>query len=158
MSIPKHPHHAPLAEPPAGPLPAEAAPAWRLASGRRLSLVEEGEQEILTVSAPDGRVELSIRFTEAGPVLSFEAAAVRLKSRGEVSVECDRFRVDAARSLTFHTGGEEVHRADGEISLEAGASARVAGHAVDLRARRGDMTLKANDDLKLNAERVKLNC
>ncbi len=143
---------APSAESPAAPA------RLRLPSGRRAEFDRDGKDDLLTVSAADGRVELTVRFTEAGPVLSFEAAGLRLRSAGEVAVACERFRVEAAEEVSLRSGGTLRTESDGATELEAGGAARVEGHAVEIRSRRGDVDLKANDDVRLRGERVKLNC
>ena len=142
--------------PPAG-VP-DAPARLRLASGRRAEFGRNGEDDLLTVSAADGRVELRVRFTEAGPVLSFEAAGLRLGSPGDVTVACDRFRVEARESVEVRSGGSIESTAEGDAVTRAGGTARVEGRAVEVRSRRGDVDLKANDDVRLRGERIKLNC
>ncbi len=142
--------------PPAG-VP-DAPARLRLASGRRAEFDRKGDDDVLTVSAADGRVELRVRFTEAGPVLSFEAAGLRLGSPGEVTVACDRFRVEAREAVELRSGGSIETSAEGEAVMRAGGAARVEGRAVEVRSRRGDVDLKANDDVRLRGERIKLNC
>ncbi len=142
--------------PPAG-VP-DAPARLRLASGRRAEFAREGADDLLTVSAADGRVELRVRFTEAGPVLSFEAAGLKLASVGEVAVECDRFRVEAREAVELRSGGSIESTAEGDAVTRAGGTARVEGRAVEVRSRRGDVDLKANDDVRLRGERIKLNC
>ena len=171
---------------------ADPAPAatLRLSSGRRAEFRRESGEDLLTVSSPDGRVELAIRFTAAGPVLSFESAALSLKSAGEIAVECERFRVDASQALDLRSGGDLRTEAAGETLLRSGGdlrttaagetelrsggdlrahasgaaelraeeTARLEGRAVEVTSRRGNVDLKANDDVRLRGERVKLNC
>ncbi len=141
------------APPPGAPLP-----PLRLASGRRAEFTRRDGDDVLTVSAVDGRVELSVRFTAAGPVLSFEAAGLRLGSPGEITVACERFRVEATESVVLHSAGNIEAAADGEAVMRAGGATRVEGHAVEVRSRRGSLDLKANDDVRVRGERIKLNC
>lgn len=141
------------APPPGAPLP-----ALRLASGRRAQFARQNGDDILTVSAADGRVELSVRFTEAGPVLSFEAAGIRLESPGEVTVACERFRVEASDSVELRSAGSLEAIAEGDAVVRAEGAARIEGHAVEVCSRRGNVELKANDDVRLRGERIKLNC
>lgn len=122
--------------------PPEPSRVLRLRSGRSVE-VEEGEDgEDLSVRAPDGRIELSIRLTDRGPVLHVRAADLVLEGERSVEVACDDFRV----------------RARNAMDLSAGGNARVEGHAVDLESRRADVSLKANDDVRLDGERILLNC
>lgn len=110
--------------------------------GRAVRLTRDGTDDALIISSPEGRVEMGIRFTEGGPVLHFPSAAVRLESPRSVLLSCGDFRV----------------RARGEVDIMAESTARVEGHGVEVRSRRRDVHLKANDDVRLDGERVLLNC
>ena len=114
----------------------------RTTSGRTVRLVPAGDADILYVSSPAGAVEMEIRFTASGPVLRFPSAALRLESDGDVDVACHDFRV----------------RAGGSVDVTATGPARLEGHAVDVRSRRTDVRLRANDDVRVEGERILLNC
>lgn len=114
----------------------------RLRSGRSVEVEEGDDGESLAVRAPDGRIELSVRLTDRGPVLSLRAARLVLEGEHAVDVECEDFRVRARNAL----------------DLSAGGDARVEGHGVLLESRRADVSLQANDDVRLDGERVLLNC
>lgn len=121
-----------------------------LSSGRRAVFTDRAKEEQLVVTSPNGRVELSVRFGESGPILSFGAAGIRLESSSEIAVRCSAFRVEAVDEIRFSTDGDIVQEIAGKASLEA--------HTVDVRSRRGNVNVKANDDVRLLGERVKLNC
>ncbi len=112
--------------------PAAPAEALRMRSGRTVS-VDADDPEAITVRAPGGTVELSVRFTADGPVLRFASAALELTAARDVSIACERFDVRAR------------------------GAARIEGDAVDIEATRGDVTVKANDDARIYGERVRLN-
>lgn len=107
-----------------------------LASGRSVVCrsKEESRDEV-TILGPGGEVLLEVELTPAGPVLRFRAAQVELDCQGSLKVRCESFDV--------RTTGDIVQHAGGEISLEA---------------RRGNVDVRANDDVNLNGERVRLNC
>lgn len=135
-----------------------SAEPLQLASGRRAQFERHDGDDVLTVSAVDGRVELSVRFTAAGPLLTFEAAGIRLESPGEVTVACERFRVEANDSLELRSAGSIEAVAQGEAVVRAEGAVQIEGHAVEVSSRRGNVDLKANDDVRLRGERIKLNC
>lgn len=113
-------------------MPAATADALRLRSGRTVA-VDAADPDAITVRAPDGVIELSVRFTAEGPVLRFASAAVELTATRSVSVACETF------------------------SVRASGSARIEGDAVEIESTRGDVTVKANDDARIYGERVRLN-
>jgi hypothetical protein len=107
-----------------------------LASGRSVvcrSVAESCDE--VTIRGPAGGVLLEVALTPSGPVLRFHAAELQLDCQGSFKVQCERFEV--------RTTGDIVEQAGGEISLEA---------------RRGNVDLRANDDVNLNGERVRLKC
>jgi uncharacterized Zn finger protein len=133
-------------------------PPLRLTSGRRAAFRQREGDDILTVTAADGRVELSVRFTPDGPVLSFDSAGLRLESPGTVTFSCERFQVEAREAVALHSAGAIEAAAEGGTVVQAGGPLRVEGHAVEVRSRRGNVDVSANDDLRLRGERIKLNC
>jgi hypothetical protein len=93
----------------------------------------ENERKLLRLTAPDGRVCLKITLLPEGPLVELSAVALSLSTEGDVSVDCERFLVNARE----------------EIVTEA-----VAQHH---RARLGGIDLVANDDVSLTGERIRLN-
>jgi hypothetical protein len=85
---------------------------------------------------------MEIRFTDDGPVLRFPSAALRMETDQDVELACRDFRV----------------RARGEVELEAGETARVEGHGVEVESRRADVRIRANDNVRVDGERILLNC
>jgi len=127
-----------------------------LPSGRRV-LVTPGDLEQLVVHGPSGEVELRIRFTDEGPILSFESAAIDLKARGALTLEGERVAVRGRSGVTVECGGDlETHVAGDERSLVDGRSSHEA-RSVAIEAKRGDVAVTANDDVVVVGERIRLN-
>jgi uncharacterized protein (DUF2345 family) len=97
-------------------------------------------------------------MTERGPVLRFRAADLEIASPGDVRVDCDHLHLRAARGIVEETGGDLVHVAKGDAVIQAGGDLRAEARAARVEARRGDVVVEANDDVKLLGERIKLNC
>ncbi len=128
----------------------------QLPSGRRLE-IETDDRERLWVRAPDGRVELHVRLTAAGPVLEMEAAALTLRSDANVRVECDRFDVHAREGMRMTTQGDLEQQVEGDHSVTVKGTSRTAAAEVEAVAS-GDMTLTSGDDLRADGKRVLINC
>jgi hypothetical protein len=118
------------------------------ASGREVAL-QGSQQDHLVVRSPTGQIELSVRFTEHGPVLSFTSAALDLVSPGAVTLDCGSLRVRARDGIALETSGDIVQNAKGTLRGEA--------DDVSLRSRVGDLKLAANDDVVVEGERIRLN-
>ncbi|HEX8985869.1 MAG TPA: hypothetical protein VF767_10565 [Bryobacteraceae bacterium] len=114
---------------------AAACRELELASGRSVVCRPAGSCDELTIRGPEGEVLLEVVLTPKGPVLRFQAAQVQLECQGSFKVRCDSFELE--------TAGDIVQQAGGEMRLEA---------------LRGNLDVRANDDVNLNGERVRLNC
>lgn len=97
------------------------------------AMVVESDRKVLRLTAPDGRVCLKITLLPEGPAVELSAVALAVATEGDVTVDCERFCVNARQ----------------EIVTEA-----VAQHH---RARLGGIDLVANDDVSLEGERIRLN-
>jgi hypothetical protein len=97
------------------------------------AMVVEEDRKVLRLTAPDGRVCLKIALLPEGPLVELSAVALAVATEGDVTVDCERFRVNARQ----------------EIVTEAVAQYH--------RARLGGIDLVANDDVSLKGERIRLN-
>lgn len=95
-------------------------------SGRSVLLDLSGERGQIEIRTAGGELELSIRLTESGPVLSVSAARIELKAVEAVAVHCRRFEVEATEAARIESAG--------------------------------GIELKATADLRLDGERLYLNC
>ncbi len=118
--------------------------------------IEDRASPRLIVRSPEGAVSVSIEIGRRGPVLHFEQAELTL-SGADVQVDCDAFRVNARSSLELRSEGSISQRAEAELRATAGGTAKLIGHDVRVVSRRGDVAVKANDDVRLVGERIWLN-
>jgi hypothetical protein len=65
--------------------------------------------------------------------------------------------LDAGSRLELRSGGDIRQSADGHHELSAGGRAKIMGRDVRVIASRGDVGIKANDDVSLDGERIWLN-
>jgi hypothetical protein len=126
------------------------------ASGYQIRAVGDADQELVTVTAPDGRLCLSIALGADGPMVEVHAQSLRFASQGLLRLDCERFELNAARETVLRTGAL-VQEVAGEVRTRAGGVVDVEAHSHRLRSRLGDIQLCANDDVSLDGERVLLN-
>lgn len=127
-----------------------------LPSGRTVE-VHRGPNESLTIYHPTGQVEVSISLTEDGPVLSMAAAAINMRTSGDLNISCDRFRVRSRSSVDIRTDGDMVQQVGGNATTEVEGVALTAAHSVGVAAREGDLDLEADSDVLVNGNRVLIN-
>ena len=129
-----------------------------LESGRRLELrsAQDGAEQ-LTIHGTDGEVELRVTLTDDGPLLHFRSAGISLAASGRVSVECNEFLVRANKRIVQQTRGDFEQAAAGDMKLFTRKALTTSARSTSISSRRGDVKLKASDDVRLNGERVRLN-
>lgn len=121
-----------------------------LAGEHRLLLRRGAGRDVLDLVASDGRIQISIEITRDGPVLRLEGAAVAIRASSELSLEADRLTLHGRDSVSVSSGGRVEVRTPGDIRTEA--------RTQEVRATHGNVNLKANDDIRLDGERVLVNC
>jgi phage gp45-like len=113
-----------------------------LAGDRRLVLRREAGGDALTLLERDGRVAVTVTIT--GEAVTLHLGGAR------VEIEVEKSLAIAAQSISLH-GREGV-----SITTE-GALATTA-RSQSITSTHGNVEVDANDDVKLNGERILLNC
>ena len=126
------------------------------ASGRTFVL-EHGPTERLTVTDPDGRFEVAIRFTAAGPVLDVAAVGLTLRADADVVVDCDRLHLNARAGIRMQSDGDLVERIAGDRTCEVGGALASRAGTVSLSAEDGALEIAAVGDTRIDGRRVLLN-
>jgi hypothetical protein len=90
----------------------------------------------------DGGQRLEIVVTPQGPVLRL-GAGLRIELAGALEIDADRVALHGRNGMSLTSGAD--------ASLQA-------AHHVAVRAELGEVAVKANDDLRLDGERVLMNC
>lgn len=96
----------------------------------------------LTIVGPDGRNVVTVLWTPAGAVLRFEGNGLRLETPGTLALSADRVEIDGRQGVSI--------RSEGDLDTRA----RIQDHEATL----GNVNIRANDDVRLNGERVMVNC
>jgi hypothetical protein len=99
--------------------PPPTADALRLASGHSVR-VDERDANRISVHAPDGRLQIALRFTADGPVLELDAATLELRATRDVHVECERFDVRARRAVTIASEADVAIDAAEHVDVHGG--------------------------------------
>lgn len=87
--------------------------------------------DIVELRSPSGQLELSIRLTEAGPVLQVEAVKVEIKAAESVSVETKSFEVKAD-NVALRSTGELGISSEKEMKITSTDDVRVVGKIIHL--------------------------
>ena len=121
-----------------------------LKGGQRLILRRDSRAELLRIVGADGRVSLSIEIKESGPVLHFEGCDLAIRTDGDLAIEAGHLALHGRSGVSLTSDGDVLLKTAGDLHTEASEC--------DLTATLGDVKVRANDDVKLNGERVMVNC
>lgn len=120
-----------------------------LAGGHRLQIEATPGGSLLRLSGGAGATLLSLLITERGPVLQLEGA-LTIAATGDIALEGERVGIRGRAGVAISSGGDLRTSAAGDLVSEA--------RTQSLRSTLGDVDIKANDDVRLKGERIRLNC
>ncbi len=123
--------------------------AIALRGGYVAEAVDSAEATVLHVRAPTGRAILTMRLTAEGPVLELEGVSLSIAAHGDLKLSADRLAITTRGDAEITCGGNLTLRAEGDLHAEG------ADHTIV--ATRGDVSVRANDDVRLDGERIALN-
>ena len=122
----------------------------RVAMGNHWLVLQRTEGGgLLRVVGPDGAAPLEVAITPEGPVLHLRAG-LAIAADGPLSLTADAIELSGRRGVSITSDGGIEMRARGDLLVDAAAQS--------FTALAGDVALRANDDVRLNGERIKLNC
>jgi uncharacterized protein (DUF2345 family) len=126
----------------------------QLGSGYSLEVVAAdagsvGAHEQLVLTAGDGKICLRVTLGPDGPAVSIEAASLSIQSRGAMHLAGREVSIESEEGLRLRSGGA--------ISIEADQAMSLKAREQHLEATHGDVHVEANDDVRLDGERVRLN-
>jgi hypothetical protein len=99
--------------------------------------------------SPRGEEPLEVVLTDATAVLRL-GSGLSVLVEGKVEIAADAISLRARDHLALESGGTASIRAEGALTTEADAQL--------ISARLGDVQVRANDDVMLHGERVRVNC
>lgn len=118
-----------------------------LPSGRRVS-ADTMHGETLTVTSPEGALELTVRFTPEGPTLTLHAKTLCLRADKDLSIDCDRFALRARDGVSIETPKNLSLRAEGTLSVD--------GESIAIEAHQSDVSVFAKGEVAIDGEAIKL--
>ncbi|QEF98453.1 hypothetical protein Mal15_25050 [Stieleria maiorica] len=121
-----------------------------LRHGQSLRLQDDGQRQSVHLMSVDGKCRLEIQITESGPVLMLNGAGLQVSVDGPLAFDAGKVSIHARDSMALST--------DGDLSLKSGGEMHSVGRSQSIESELGDVNVKANDDVRLNGERVRVNC
>jgi hypothetical protein len=129
----------------------------RFASGRTMNVVDAGGEERIEVRAAGGALVIAVRLTDAGPVFTMSGATLEIDAAKKLSLRGESVHVSAKGDLTIEAGGTLYQRAGGSSVREIAGLDRASAGEMEIEVHPGGISLRANDDVDIVGERVRLN-
>lgn len=121
---------------------AEPDATLEVAGERKIVLRRGDGEDALVLLERDGRMTLNISITEQGVTLSIGGAALELALERELTISAESISLHGRKGMSLATEGK----------LDSIA------RSVRVETTHGNIELEANDDVKLDGERILLNC
>ena len=109
-----------------------------------------GGEDILELTGADGTLSLLLRVGPEGTRIELGAASLAMRVAGEMSIDAEEISLNGRKGISLTTGGA--------MTLKAGAVLKAEGESMTLSATLGDVMVYANDDVKVDGERIRMNC
>ena len=115
----------------------------------RVQHAPEGGAALMLVTAADGTPRLQLSLTAGELVIDCLGGSTRLRVGGALAVEADSLQLRSTHDMALQCGGD--------LSLHAAGRIDAVADAVAIEALRGDAQITANDDVRIEGERVRMN-
>ncbi len=126
-----------------------------LSHGRKVIIKSEGE--CLQITSETGVVELTVKITENGPVLTFEEANIEIVNKGDLKLECENLDIKTRGKMKVDTGDDIEYRVSGNLKFDVRDDAQFSAQSMEIKSELGDLSLIANDDVAINGLRILMN-
>lgn len=110
--------------------------------GYALHIERIQDGHLLRLNGPGGEQALEIALTPEGPVLRFQGG-MRMDLAGDLAVDARLVSLHGREGLVLTSGADATLVAEGDLNA---------------RARLGDLSVRANDDVRIDGERIRMNC
>lgn len=97
---------------------------------------------LLRLTGPEGERALEIALTPEGPVLRLHGG-LRMDLVGDLAIDAKRVSLHGREGLVLSSGTDAALVAAGDFSVQAEL---------------GDVSVRANDDVRIDGERIRMNC
>ncbi|HSR43100.1 MAG TPA: hypothetical protein VLL48_13025 [Longimicrobiales bacterium] len=121
-----------------------------LAADHLLTVERVEHSDVVRILAPDGAVGVTIHVGPDRISLDLSRGSVELRTSGALTVDAERLTLRGRRGLVIESG--EDARIDAARRLIATAEDH------ELEATIGDVGIRANDDVRIDGERIRMNC
>jgi hypothetical protein len=105
----------------------------QLDSGRQIIVHSDEKEELIQIVEPEGVISMTVRMTDAGPVVTVRGAHLELKSTETITLE--------AKKITIHAKEEAVVESEGSLEIDSAKK----------------MDIHSDDEIRVDGKMIHLN-
>ncbi|MBV8415146.1 MAG: hypothetical protein JO251_08050 [Verrucomicrobia bacterium] len=121
-----------------------------LMGDQQLLIQRNPESDVLQLVACNGQVSLSVHVTKEGSLLRLNGVGLTIETTGALSINAERVAMHGRDGVIISSGADAEIKAAGELTTHA--------QNQNISAELGNINIRANDDVKLDGERIRMNC
>lgn len=120
-------------------------------------IVNTEKQEIKLVDN-NKTTQLIISVKEKGLSLAINAFEINIHATDELNFSSKTIKMSASEKIEIKTDGDLEFKIEKDCNSEIGGASQSNAKTQLIRANLGNVEMKANDDVRLDGERVLFNC
>lgn len=121
-----------------------------LVGGQTLAVEHQGERDLVHIRSLDGEVRVTVVVSAAGAMIRLEGAGLVVSAAGALVIDAEHVSIHSREGIELCSQGNTRIVAQGDLELDARSQL--------ITAQLGDVAVRANDDVRLNGEHIRLNC
>ena len=121
-------------------------------------LVIDKDKEEIKLLDKNNTVRLIISIKEDNLVINVEAYQLNLKAEQELNLSANKINICSEEVISLTSRGNIIHNVSKDMLTQVDGNNINNAKIQNITAELGNVELKANDDIKLNGERIQLNC
>jgi len=129
-----------------------------LKSGHELTVSENPESDIILIKNTKGIILFSLEINGQGTTLHIDSENISINALKNITLSAENINIESKKNTFIKSEGDFQQYVKGNKTSETQGNSIDTAKTQHIKAFLGDVKLKANDDIKLNGERVKLNC
>jgi len=127
-----------------------ASSTLELAADHLLTVERTLDSDVVRISGPDGAVGITVRVGPGHLSLDLGEGTVAIHSAGSLTIDAERLTLRGRKGVVVESGEDARVEAAGRLVSVA--------EDQELEATLGDLRVRANDDVVIDGERIRMNC
>lgn len=104
----------------------------RLASGRQVLITSNEKDDRIDILANEGDITMTVRLTDAGPVISMQGARLEIKSTETLTLDANKIKIKAGEKAAIESNGTLNIDAADEMEIKSDQDVHVKGKMIHL--------------------------